>query len=192
MDNIQENLQPEQRKMSKEVVINIILAVLCVVCVVAITLRLFVFVKFEVDQESMYPTYYDGEYVWVNKTIPAQRGNVVVFRSSEEGKMLIKRIVALEGDKVYLQRNGDDYTVVIWCADTQEIVLEDYYTRGDKAIEIPLFSNAGILENCDSLDNSYTVPQGGMFVLGDNRPISLDSRSFGAVSLDQYIGTAIT
>lgn len=192
MDNIQENLQPEQRKMSKEVVINIILAVLCVVCVVAITLRLFVFVKFEVDQESMYPTYYDGEYVWVNKTIPAQRGNVVVFRSSEEGKMLIKRIVALEGDKVYLQRNGDDYTVVIWCADTQEIVLEDYYTRGDNVIEIPLFSNAGILENCDSLDNSYTVPQGGMFVLGDNRPISLDSRSFGAVSLDQYIGTAIT
>lgn len=115
----------------------------------------------------MAPTYHDQEIVLVSalKDLPGVQ-DVVVF--TFEGEYLIKRVVGLPGDTIeiragHLYRNG-------------QILPEDYLGESPSG-NYPL----------------VTVPQGKLFVLGDNRPVSLDSRSpeVGFVPLESLLGTVL-
>jgi len=94
-----------------------------------------------------------------------QRGDVVVFRVNPNSDLLIKRVIGLPGDRVEI-RAGQ---VII----NSEALDEPYLTR-------PTYGDYGPVD----------VPPLHIFVLGDNRGFSNDSRSFGPLTLDSVIGRA--
>jgi len=121
----------------------------------------------------MEPTLFDGERVMVDKISPAlvkvDRGDLVIFSSPEDSsKNLIKRVIAIPGDTIELigekvHLNGKPLT-------------EDYTRR----VIFPQRPGESLL-----------VEEGTMFVLGDNRPQSRDSRDFGVVPLENVKGKVL-
>lgn len=125
-----------------------------------------------IDGDSMEPTLEEGERVMVVKPEllvgKLERGDVVVFESVEnEGKELIKRVAALPGETVSVR--GD------------AVYVDGEPLRGaDASRDLPGFSGS-----------SNPVPPGHLYVLGDNRDASRDSRAFGPVSKDRIKGEAV-
>ena len=190
-------------------VLNILVTAVLALLVCFLAVKIFFVTWVEVDQTSMSPTYSDGETVFVNRLGGVERGEVVVFYDADvsaprlasafgwfagDAKLLIKRVIATEGDKLWLEEGADgSYSLKIGRADTGEAVGEEYYADGVR-VEIPAFeytaASAGVLLGT-SRWSPYTVAEGCVFVMGDNRPNSEDSRSFGAVPLSRIIGTAL-
>ena len=116
---------------------------------------------------SMYPTLQDGEIIFSVKTAEFEPGDIVAFYFNN--KILIKRVIAGPGDWVNMTENG---TVSV----NGEILEEPYLTEtayGDTDIELP-----------------YQVPDGKIFVMGDHRATSVDSRNtaVGCVAQEQVVG----
>lgn len=119
---------------------------------------------------SMYPTLHEGDYLLVNRMAykfnQPKRGDIVVFQSHlSDERYLIKRVIGIEGDKVEI-KNG-------------EVFLND------QKLEEPYIKNMKTNGNL-----AVVVPQNAVFVLGDNRENSLDSRSpdIGFVHVDEILG----
>lgn len=128
-----------------------------------------------VSGESMYPTLKDNDYLFINKLIyeveGPKRGDIIVFKTeliddkSSKKKSLVKRVIALPGEHIVI-KNSEVYI-------DGELLNESYikgvYTSGD--IDI-------------------IVPENNIFIMGDNRQNSLDSRDdqIGTVSLDDVVG----
>ncbi len=126
---------------------------------------------------SMYPTIEPNNYLIVNKVPyilgePSYRDIIVfktnIYTDAGEEKELIKRIVGLEGDKIEI-KDGQVYL-------NDEIIYEEYL---DPNI------NSGNME-------AIIVPEGCVFVMGDNRPNSLDSRdpAVGMIQKESILGRA--
>ncbi|KAB7708032.1 signal peptidase I [Bacillus aerolatus] len=141
----------------------------------AAIIRYFIIAPIVVDGESMMPTLTDGDWMIVNKIGEPQRFDIVVFHAPEK-KDYIKRVIGLPGDKVEykddkLYVNGKYY---------EEPYLEEY----KKEEPIPLTPDFTLQE----LTGKATVPEGEIFVLGDNRLYSKDSRHIGTVRIDEVVG----
>ena len=134
--------------------------------------RPFVLEAFYIPSESMVPTLEVGDRVFVNKFIyrfsEPERGDIVVFESVNGGEEdLIKRVVALPGDTVAV--SGNVLSV------NGEPQSEPYLNR-----EIPDGSFFG----------PSRVSDGEVFVMGDNRANSADSRVFGPLPVENIEGEA--
>ncbi len=156
----------------KNLIIDIIIAVL-----VAGTILFFI-KPTVVQQTSMLPTFKEGDYLITYKRAYShkepERGDVVVFQSSltdDSGndKLLIKRVIGLPGEIITIKDgmvyiNGEEY---------KESYLNDGYTPGD-------------------IDD-YVIPEGKYFCMGDNRVVSIDSRSadVGPVDKDLIMGKVV-
>ncbi|MDR2087813.1 MAG: signal peptidase I [Clostridiales Family XIII bacterium] len=150
-----------------------------IVIAVAVAVLVMQFIKPTIVKEhSMEPTLYENNYIFLSKQqytfADIKHGEIVVFRSNIEtengaDKLLIKRVIALPGDKISIS-DGSVYL-------NGEPLAEPY-------IKEPFTS--GYVEE-------LTVPEGKVFVMGDNRQRSLDSRndSLGLVSTDTIIGMAV-
>lgn len=150
--------------------------VIALVVVLAITL---VIKPTIVKESSMEPTLYENNYLFINKMAYINKdhpgyGDIVVFKSNldkEDGKgkkLLIKRVIGVEGDKITISdgivyRNGEKLT--------EPYTLEE-------------FTSGAITD--------YQVSKDEVFVMGDNRGISLDSRAeeVGTVSEKDIMGKA--
>lgn len=120
-----------------------------------------------VDGQSMMDSFQDGDWVIYTRIYQnIDRGDVVSV-AIPSGEYYIKRVVALGGDQVDLR---DGILYVNGIAETSE------YIRGNTYPEDGSFSYP------------YTVPEGDVFVLGDNREASIDSRFFGAINESQIRG----
>ena len=119
---------------------------------------------------SMNPTLQNGDYLLVSKQAytfdEPERGEIVIFPVGDDKKLYIKRVIGLPGDVITIN-NGLVY--VNGSMDNQEYTL-DGYTSG-------------------SID-SLVVPEGELFVLGDNRLNSIDSREIGTQKIDDVKGVA--
>ncbi|MBO5290610.1 MAG: signal peptidase I [Clostridia bacterium] len=127
----------------------------------------FMFRVFSVDGPSMKPTLQDGDKVVVSTMgYKAQKGDVVVL-SSTEGlkKPIIKRVVAVAGDTVDI-----NFTTGVVTVNGIEEHYTDELTTQQFDVAFPL-----------------TVPEGTVFVLGDNRGVSLDSRSTQVGCVDERL-----
>ncbi len=129
-----------------------------------------------VKESSMEPTLFENHYLIVSKlaykTGEMQRGDIIVFESeleTEDGdkKLLIKRIVGLPGETVTIS-NGEVYI-------DGQILEEDYLKDG---------ITPGEITDC-------LVPEGQLFVMGDNRAVSIDSRELGCIDADTVMGKAV-
>ncbi len=137
----------------------------------AMLVQAFIVKPFTVHQVSMEPTLVEGDRVLISRLSyhlhDPKAGDVVVLHSpvvaSED---LVKRIVAVGGDTVAIH-GGDLYV-------NEAVVVEPYLASQDFRGEYP----------------ETTIPEGQVFVLGDNRDYSGDSRLFGPVDLDLIIGSA--
>lgn len=132
-----------------------------------------------VKERSMQPTLYANNYIILSKQSyklwgAPERGDIIVFHTAlktENGdeKLLIKRIIGLPGDRITVV-DGDVYR-------NDELLQEDYifedYTTG--------------------FVDDFTVPEGQLFVMGDNRRMSLDSRAeeIGCINIDEIVGKAV-
>lgn len=144
-------------------------------------IRWLVFAPFIVEGPSMEPNFYTGERLIVNKFIykfgKPEHGEVVVFHATKD-KDYIKRVIALPGQKVKVE--GDKVYV------DNQLVDETYLKPAlDKA------TSEGRPYNTRNFPEQ-TVPEGSVFVMGDNRSNSSDSRdpSVGFVNYDKIVGRA--
>lgn len=146
------------------------LEVIIVAIVIAFVVRGFVIEPFIVDGSSMEPTLHNGERLFVNRFVyrfeKPKRGDIIVFRYPLNWKKdYIKRVVALGGETV-------------------EVRLGTVYINNEPLDE-PYIRKEGI-----SNFRPFRVPEGYVFVMGDNRLNSEDSRIFGPVSLKSIRGKA--
>jgi len=151
--------------------------VIAVAISAALLVRSFVLQQFAVSGHSMDTTLHDGDRVLVNKLSyrmhDPNRGDVVVLKTIEGAgeRDLIKRVVALPGETV-------EYRSCVLYVDGRELI-EPYL---DPEIVRP---NA-----CGQDQSPLVVPAEFVFVLGDNRAGSKDSRDLGSISYDDLIGRA--
>ena len=162
-----------------------------VALILALVIRSFVVQAFKIPSGSMLPTLQIGDHILVNKFIYGVRvpilgnmlleigtpkhGDVIVFVYPEDPqKDFIKRVVAVAGDVVEIEAKKLTVNGVA--------VADPYahYADGESIGGQPQRDNFG----------PFTVPRGTVFVMGDNRDRSYDSRFWGPVALDQVKGKA--
>lgn len=147
-----------------DIIETVVLAVVLFVGINAVSARV------RVDGFSMNPTLRDGEFVLVNRLAyqfgEVQRGDIIVFRYPRDPEQdLIKRVIGLPGDEIVIE--GGAVSV------NGEILNEPYIAAA------PAYSGR------------WQVPEGSLFVLGDNRNDSSDSHSWGLLPEDNVIGKAV-
>lgn len=140
-----------------------------------IVVYLFIMQPNQVKGASMEPTFQSGDYIFTSKITykfrPIKRGDVIVFKSPKNPDIdYIKRIIALPGDTLLVD-NGTVYV-------NNNQVNENYISE-----QTNLWNGGYIREG-----ESVTIPEEDIFVMGDNRPRSSDSREFGPIPIDNVIG----
>lgn len=145
----------------------------------AVIIRSFFFTQIVVDGASMNPTLQHKDRMIVTKIGEPQRFDIVVFHAPD-GRDYIKRVIGLPGDRIEFK---DDLLYVNGKAYDEPYLKRSYKER---IIQGPLTGSFTLKETAVG---SETVPKGHLFVLGDNRRHSTDSRHIGAVPLEKVIGT---
>jgi signal peptidase I len=176
----------ERKKFIKEYVEPIVIAIL-----IALFIRAFIVQAFKIPSSSMEPTLLVGDHILVNKFIygirlpytnikffqykKPKRGDIIVFIfPKDRSKDFIKRVIGTEGDKV-------------------DIVGKNIYIN-DKVIDDPWGDYRDGMRNLSTngkFEHVDRVPDGHLFVMGDNRDNSQDSRFWGFVNINNdVIGSA--
>jgi signal peptidase I len=171
-------IKRKEHRILREIVEILILIV--AVVVITTLLRTFVIDHYEIPTGSMEPTIEIGDRLFAEKVTyrfsDPEPGDIVTFNDPiEEGRILIKRCIAVGGQTVDLK----DGKVVV-----DGVVLDEPYTHGAASKPLEPMGNLRI-------DYPYTVPEGSIWVMGDNRERSSDSRFFGPVSKEELIGKAL-
>jgi signal peptidase I len=168
-ESVPESLPGEQKASWRRTILDtletILLSLVLFLAINAVSERI------RVESISMQPTLFPGDYVIVNKLayrfnqLPS-RGDVIVFRypPNPDAIPYIKRIIGLPGDQIHI---ADGIVFV-----NGQPVIEPYLTV------------------TTSRGGDWSVPSGQLFVMGDNRNNSSDSRSWGFVPLENIIGRA--
>lgn len=152
----------------------------------ALLVRVYVLQQFYISGPSMETTLFENNRVLVNKLSyrlhDIHRGDVVVFdRITTSGGViahddLIKRVIGVAGDTVEIK----NCKVLV----NKTAIKEPYLDKS-------LLALPNLSEQCRVVDmQSITVPKNQLFVMGDNRPESFDSRSFGTIPKNLVIGRA--
>ena len=152
---------------------------LFIAIVLVFIIREFFFTPIVVDGASMEPTLQDRDRMIVTKIGEPKRFDIIVFHAPEN-KDYIKRVIGLPGDRIEykddaLYINGKLYDEPYLDEEKQELIDGGPLTNSFTLRETPVGSDV--------------VPEGQLFVMGDNRRNSKDSRHIGAVSMEKVVGT---
>jgi signal peptidase I len=159
-----------------------VLETVILTAVIFLGVQTFVAQPYEVNLHSMDDTLLPGHYVLVDKLTPRwapyERGDIVVFQPPETAPgeavvPFIKRVIGLPGETVEL-RNGKVFV--------DGVELDEPY----------IFEESGVPQPTDPTDGEteWVIPDGRLFVMGDHRRNSSDSRSFGPIEISGVIGRA--
>lgn len=151
---------------------------IALVIVLSTALRAFVFQAYEIPSGSMEETIMTGDMVFSEKVSyyfrDAEQGDIITFNDPlSPGRVLIKRVIAVGGQVVDI--NNEDGLVYV-----DGVALDEPYTGG-----LPSYRLDNSIAN---VTYPYTVPEGQLWVMGDNRTNSQDSRYFGSIDGDSVTG----
>jgi len=159
-----------------------LLQTLVVTVVLFFLIQGFVAQPFQVQQHSMERTFFNGDYLIVDRLShlwsPYARGQVIVFQPPESvadaGKPFIKRVIGVAGDTIDI-RDGKVFV--------NGVAIDEPYLYRDAS---------GVTEPTDPLSptSTWLIPAGQLFVMGDHREQSSDSRAFGPINVSDVIGRA--
>ena len=161
-----------------------IVETLALTLIIFLVIQNFVAQPYKVQQRSMERTLEPEQYVLVDKMTPRvdpfDRGDIVVFNppvswAQADGTPFIKRVIGEGGDTIKIQ----DGQVLV----NGTVITEDYVFS-----EVPGGPPQETFAAPDQ--DSWVVPEGELFLMGDHRSDSADSRVFGPVEIDQVIGRA--
>ena len=143
---------------------------LITVAAVAVLVAVFLMPVLRIYGTSMSPTVDEGNYVVSIKGSSFGTGDVIAFYYNN--KILVKRVIAVAGDWVDIDENGNVYV-------NGTLLDEPYiseFSLGECSIRLP-----------------YQVPEGRVFVMGDHRSVSVDSRSaeIGCIAEEQIVGKLV-
>ena len=170
IDLLREELEREESKYNFRKTLLNIAGVLTVTAAVAGLIATRLLILIQVNGVSMAPTLEKGEIIFLQQTKEVKTGDVIGFYYG--GRVLLKRVIAGGGDYIEIDNEGNVYV-------------------NDKKLEEPYLMGQS-LGKCE-LDFPYQVPEGMLFVLGDNRAVSMDSRikAIGCVEKDQIVGKVV-
>ncbi|MBE6182895.1 signal peptidase I [Bacillus ginsengihumi] len=156
---------------------------LLIAVVLAVVIRSFLFEPVVVNGQSMMPTLHNQDRLILNKISKPKRFDIIVFHATKTDNY-VKRVIGLPGDRIEYKNdtlyiNGKAYK-------------EPYLAPYKKMYKEQYGNNTLLTENFKLKDviGRDTVPKGTVFVLGDNRRNSRDSRMIGVVPMDKIIGKA--
>lgn len=141
----------------------------------AFAFHTYVFAKSYVVGPSMQPTFNNNDVIFLEKisteTGHINRGEVIVFNSKDENNDdYIKRVIGIAGDKIDI-KDGKVYL-------NEKLLSENYLPQGT-------------VTDPNSINTEYIIPEGYIFVMGDNRGNSTDSRILGPINLKDVKGHVI-
>lgn len=170
VEQLETELKRERYKKRYRRVLRSTVYTLITVAAVAILVATLWLPVLQIYGSSMTPTLQDGEILFSVKTEKLETGDIVAFYYNN--KILVKRVIAQPGDWVNLDEYGTVYV--------NSIALDEPYLT-EKAVG-----------ECD-ITLPYQVPDGRIFVMGDHRSTSVDSRStaVGCVEAEQIVGKII-
>jgi signal peptidase I len=182
-----ENNTPKPKTKTKEYIESIIIAIL-----IALFIRTFIICAYKIPSRSMVPTLLVGDHILVSKfiygvKIPLLRTTIIPVREPKRGEIIvfiyphdrskdfIKRVIGVAGDKIEIKNkkifiNGKEYS-------------DSYGIYSDTMIY------PSTMQPRDNF-GPVTVPEKSLFVMGDNRDESMDSRFWGFVDLKDVEGKA--
>ena len=154
------------------------------ICLLVILAFRVIFISnYVVEGHSMNPTLSDGHHVSVNTLIytfqKPERFDIVVFQQGKQNQTFVKRVVGLPGEK--LEYKNDTLYI------NDQPVHENFLKDVSKNVVVGNFTGNFSLKE---LTGKERVPKGHVFVVGDNRLGSFDSRHFGFVKIEDLIGKA--
>jgi len=143
--------------------------------VIIVPVRLYIAQPFIVSGDSMFPTFHNGEYLVVDelsyKFHPPVRGDVVIFKFPEDpSKYFIKRIIGLPGETVTIYGGK----VYVKTSDGKQTAIAEPY-----------------LSQPTNKSTTTVLTKDQYFTMGDNRPVSYDSRYWGPVDIKHIRGRAL-
>lgn len=164
--------------------------------IIAVLLTLFVFQSYQVDGPSMEPTLQNNDrlIVWKlgrtwsritgHQYVP-NRGDIIIlnesglasYGSGSDEKQLVKRVIGLPGERVVIKNN------------VVTVYNKEHLQGFQPDTTLPYGNETAIPPTTDNLDVTLSDTQ--LFVCGDNRPQSLDSRRFGPIQTNQVVGKLV-
>ena len=169
-EELQAELAHEKYKRNFAYALRSTISVLITVAAVAVLVAVLLLPVLQIFGNSMVPTLNEGDFVVSVKGTDLQTGDVVAFYFNN--KILVKRAIANSGDWVDIDEDGAVYV-------------------NNQKIDEPYISEPA-LGQCD-IKLPYQVPENRIFVMGDHRSVSIDSRSsaIGCVAEEQLVGKIV-
>ncbi len=172
--------------------------VVCIVTavVIALVLRTYVFTVVKVVGESMCPTLQNHQRLFTRIIgYEPERGDIIIFNpKSNPQEAYVKRVIATEGDRIWIDDATGDVHLKKAGSDKWEILEEDYIADEPYNSNMP---NIAQMVTDDSGEQGLLIKEDHIFVMGDNRNHSNDSRNdfdmraVGQVHVDSVIGKAV-
>ncbi|MBB6443505.1 signal peptidase I [Bacillus benzoevorans] len=159
---MQESTKKEIYSWIKSLAFAFIIAFLC---------RSFLFSPTTVHGESMEPAFQDQDRLIISKTSEIERFDMIVFDAPDADEHYVKRVIGLPGDSVEVK---DDILYI-----NGKAMVEPYLEKNKENTLLDKLTGDFTLEE---MTGEAKVPQGSLFVMGDNRLYSKDSRYFGFIS----------
>lgn len=152
--------------------------------ILSFLLRTYFFSFACVYSESMEPTLYEKDKIYMYKfTYRPKRGDIVAFLPEFDKNTYIKRVIAIEGDRLYIDFCQGEVFL-------NNQLIEEKYLNGPTIIPEKYIKD--LMDNGKySKDTPLIIEKDYVFVMGDNRPKSFDSRGFGPISVKSIKGKAV-
>ncbi len=158
---------------------------IAVAVALALVIRNFVFTLVRVQGESMEPTLQNEDRLYVNRLFyTPEKGDVIIFvPESDGGRPYVKRVIATEGDSVYIDFFTGDVFV-------NNQLMEEPYIKEKTRLSGNYISSLMALGQYGP-DKPIVIQKDHIFAMGDNRNNSKDSRELGQIPLDEVLGGAV-